>query len=68
MLPTTLETPNALVVDFPNSMPIWPALIEPLLLTPPRKVAMSRTTMPSLFPKTAPFATIALPLIMAPGR
>jgi hypothetical protein len=31
ILPTTLETPNALVVDFPNSMPIWPALIEPLL-------------------------------------
>ena len=38
ILPTTLETPNALVVDLPNSMPICPALIEPLLLRPPRKV------------------------------
>jgi hypothetical protein len=61
ILPTTLETPNASVVDFPNSTPMCPALIEPLLLTPPRKVATSRTKMPSLF------AAIVPPLTMAPA-
>ena len=67
ILPTTLETPNALVVDFPNSMPICPALIEPLLLTPPRKVVTPRTKMPSLCAEGSPFATITLALMMAPA-
>ena len=67
ILPTTLATPNALVVDLPNSMPICPALIEPLLLRPPRKVPTPRTTMPSLCAKGSPFATITLALMMAPA-
>jgi hypothetical protein len=67
ILPTTLATPNALVVDLPNSMPICPALIEPLLLRPPRKVPTPRTTMPSPCAKGSPFATITLALMMAPA-
>ena len=68
ILPTTLETPERVGwLTSPNSMPICGALIEPLLLTPPRKVLYAADDDASLCAKGSPFATIKLALMMAPA-